>query len=123
MTEEQRYAQAWRDHASRRPAFIGGIALLFVYLIVFNVIWPLPRSEQLTNVFFMGVWVWVAIIAVLGARLGTFRCPRCGKFFVLSRNLRAYNRKKLTSCIHCHLALGGAPDGGLQQVVDGGHRT
>ena len=120
MTEEQRYAQAWRDHASRRPAFIGGMALLFVYLIVFNVIWPLPRSEQLTNVFFMGVWVWVAIIAVLGARLGTLDA-RAVQIFILSRNLRAYNRKKLTSCIHCHLPFGAALTGATQDV-DGRHR-
>jgi hypothetical protein len=111
MTEEQRYARAWRDHHSRRPAFIGGIALLFVYLIVFNVIWPLPRSEALSNAFFVGVWLWAAIIVVLAVRLGTFRCPRCGAFFHLTRNLQAYNTKTRTSCIHCQLPLDASPDG------------
>jgi len=111
MTEDQRYALAWRDHERRRPTFIFGIALLFVYLIVFNVIWPLPRSELMTNVFFAGAWIWAAVIAVLAIRLGTFRCPRCGKFFALSRHFHAYKRKSAASCIHCQLPAGAGPDG------------
>jgi hypothetical protein len=111
MTEEQRYEQAWRDQQGRRPALIGGIAFLFVYLIVFNVIWPLPRSEQLTNAFFAGVWAWAAIFLFLGIRLATFHCPRCGKFFALSRHFHAYKRKTAASCIHCQLPVGAGPDG------------
>jgi hypothetical protein len=118
MTDEQRYVQAWRDRQWRRIAAVIVVILVFLYVLVFNQIWPVPRSDQMRGMFFAGLMVWAVLAVAAIARILTFKCPRCGKLFNLSASMRSYKAKTRTSCIHCHLPIGALP-GNHQVRADG----
>ena len=59
------------------------------------------------NIFYLFLWLLVG--AFLSCRLLVFRCPRCGRFFALSPNIRAYSMKNRPTCIHCGLVVDTVP--------------
>jgi hypothetical protein len=99
MTDAQGYAGAWRDRQWRRAGILGWLIVLFPY------IWLLTWAGR--NIYYLS-W-WLVIAAFLGWRLVMFRCPRCGKLFAFSSDIRAYGMKNRPSCIHCGLVVGTLP--------------
>jgi hypothetical protein len=57
-------------------------------------------GSSLIVVFFA---VWVVLMAIAYYRIRTFRCPKCGKCFIVKHVLAPNSRGR--KCVHCGLKL------------------
>jgi hypothetical protein len=110
MSDEERYAAAWRDRRRRFLVFktvqiagagivLGTLSLGTIHLL----------SPQQAIVAFPAFFI---VYGVAGVWLNRFRCPRCGRLYYWSLKLKgAFERQKnWRDCHHCGLHQDALPN-------------
>ncbi len=104
MTEEERYAAAWRNRRKRWRLYWAWLAVFVVTLILW--VWLDPDPSDPAYPSAMRRWSGIALLLGSGAAASayviSFRCPRCGHLFYISQMPRADERFRPT-CNHCRL--------------------
>src|SRR4051794_5533891 len=107
MSFEPEYSAAWRDLRMRRiilwGVFLGYIPGVTAIFLVIGL--PLSAITGIkSDYFFYPIALsWMFMFAVAGWRAGTFRCPRCHKWFFATWWYRNPFARK---CVHCGLPKG-----------------
>jgi hypothetical protein len=95
MTEQERYANAWRDLRRRETVSA------FLFLLCFSwIARELAHPPFKKNIFLL--FLLCISVAAIAWQL-SFRCPRCGNLFLISRFSRYPAAKR---CVHCQLRRG-----------------
>jgi len=102
MTEEERYAGAWRRWRRGRWAIAGAYAM---FLLLIGVLYFWKSSLAVTIIIplvLLDAAIW--IIAILYH--ASLRCPRCDENFVWGA---LYGNPFTRKCVHCGLRAGADP--------------
>jgi hypothetical protein len=92
MIGSSRFSNAWNDYRRRRRWLIVWICSPLPVLLWY----ALFDGKEIPGI--MAFWGFVFLI--IGFRLSTFRCPRCGNFFFLKFLLSNQFARR---CVHCGL--------------------
>ena len=104
MTDEFRYAAAWRDH-SRRMAVFRTIQLLLFPMILgaafISSKYPCAYQISMSQAL-VAMSTWFLAYMAAGIWLNRFRCPRCGKryYWRVEWKGAAERQKKWRDCRH-----------------------
>jgi hypothetical protein len=113
-SEQQRYAQAWRDLRKRGLAFF--IVLLGGAIVILGppmVVDP-NRIGRHIPLLLTGMTVWLLVTLATGFYAARFKCPRCGDYFNgSSSRLRWFATDR---CLHCALPAKSFPAGTAAEV-------
>src|ERR1700730_17600995 len=103
MTEEERYATAWRDRRRRLWLFRAMQIALIPMMIGLIHLYGSQRATLL-NVSVV-ILVPLGLYVIVGAWLNRFRCPRCGGLYYWNRQWKGYLhwQRDWRDCRHCGL--------------------
>src|SRR5208282_3365827 len=112
VTEDERYAAAWRFRRSLASAFF----ILFVGVIPFMalVAWIIPRTWTIPgtqlDVMTGAILIYDAILLGAAVCYYLFRCPRCHKIFLWNSWRSLFLSKIPTACLNCGLPQHALPE-------------
>ncbi len=105
--EPRRYT--WRLWRLRQIVVFAAALSFYPY-----VIWLLPAAVPRYGMreFYVALALWLALLLVVGWWVATFRCPRCGKYFMFAESWSAtwsrswrYSVRGEARCLNCGLAM------------------
>lgn len=100
LTDDQRYAAAWRSLRTRR--WVLGILVVAGLPVVMTSLRLLPEGPGQSAV----AGGWMALFVASMIWMAAFRCPRCGSFFWWTWTRRNPFAQK---CLHCGTSVGTMP--------------
>jgi hypothetical protein len=99
VTEEEKYALAWRKRRSVR--WVGALSFLAYLPGMAALVRLFPAVP--VHYFFFG---WAAILIGAAGFLVTFRCPKCGNSF---GSTNSWVNPIATKCLHCGMRANSGP--------------